>query len=293
MRSPMIQKFGVALMALLLSACAARGIPTATGTGEQPAARALLQKSAEAHGLSAWRTLQDVSVSYTGEWASVVGVLQPTLTDVAFRQGSEERLLLGREPILAQQHQGSKGAKQVLRTVNAVTVRYNNQISQDKDQRDAAALVADGYRMFLSGPFYFLEGNQQLELAGTEEIDGRRYDTLLAVRSPGHGFSKRDEYLLFIDQETGVLRRVRFSMEGLESTQGAVAQVDFYAHRKLHGVLWASHYIETLRKPVPGLAVHDWRLTGLDVNRGFTAADVSGANFTGAAQAPAKRLTAE
>ena len=38
------------------------------------------------------------------------------------------------------------------------------------------------------------------------------------------------------------------------------------------------------------LPAHDWRITGLDVNRGYTASDLNGPAFSGAAAAPAKAL---
>ena len=47
MRSSLIRLLPVAFL-LLLGGCASRGIPQAVGSGEQPAARAMLQKSAEA-----------------------------------------------------------------------------------------------------------------------------------------------------------------------------------------------------------------------------------------------------
>ena len=51
-----------------------------------------------------------------------------------------------------------------------------------------------------------------------------------------------------------------------------------------------SRFFERLRKPIPNLPVHDWRLLGLDVNRGITAAEISGPEFSGKASPPARRL---
>ena len=290
MRHSSLRLMILALIFPLLSACASRGIPPTTASGEQPEARALLQKSAEAHGLAAWLQIRDLSVSYVGEWRSLVTRLQPTLIDSDFRQASEERLLLTPQPIYAQHHQGPKGSKQVVRTGSEVNVFYNGTPSKDRDVRAAAALVADGYRMFLTGPFYFFSGNLQLELAGSETVEGRLCDLIVAVRRPGNGLSAEDRYLLYIDQENRLLRRVRFSLEGMESTQGAIAEVDFFDHREIVGVTWPTRFFERLRKPIPNLPVHDWRLIGLEVNRGFAAVDVNGTAFSGKALAPAKRI---
>lgn len=278
------------VLVLLVGGCASRGIPQAGGSGEQPAARALLQKSAEAHGLSAFRQIEDLNVSYSGEWYTIVGALQPTLIDADFRQGSQERILLKSGPQVGQRHLGVKGTKQVIRRKGDVTVFYNDTPAGDRDVLAAAALVADGYRMFLTGPFYFLDGNLSLESAEDETVEGRACKTLVAVRRPGHGLSTEDRYLLFIDAENHLLRRVRFTMEGLESTQGAVAEVDFFDHKEIAGVIWPTRFYERLRKPIPSLPVHDWRLTGLDVNRGLTAADISGPTFSARAAEPARRI---
>ncbi|NJD23815.1 MAG: hypothetical protein FIB06_00245 [Betaproteobacteria bacterium] len=285
-----LRVFGIALFCVLLAGCAGRGIPLPEKAGEEPAARAILLASAEAHGLAAWQGISDVSVAYAGEWHGLVTRLQPTLIDAQFRQGSEERLLLAPEPLLAQAHRGSGGEKQVVRSPAAITVAYNGQPASDKDVLAAAALVADGYRMFLTGPFYFLNGNGVLATAGSEMVDGRECDVLLAVRRPGHGLSVEDRYLLYIDREQRWLRRVRFTMEGLASTQGAVAEVDFFDHRRIAGVIWPARFFERLKKPIPNLSVHNWRLVGLDVNRGLTAAELTGPAFAGKASAAARRL---
>lgn len=290
MRSALIRLLSVALFLSLLGGCASNGIPPATATGEQAAARALLQKSAEAHGLAAFRQIKDVSVSYAGEWYGLVSRLQPTLIDADFRQGSEERLMRTPQPLLAQRHEGPKGSKQVIRSVDGVQVFYNGAAANERDVLAAAALVADGYRMFLTGPFYFLDGNLSLEQGSNEMVDGRDCATLVAVRRPGHGLSREDRYQLFIDRENHLLRRVRFTMEGLESTRGAIAEVDFFDHREIAGVTWPTRFYERLRKPIPSLPVHDWRLTGLDVNRGFNEADITGMAFAGKAVAPARPL---
>jgi hypothetical protein len=128
-----LRLLGIAVLCSFFAGCAARGIPVPEKAGENPAARTILQASAEAHGLAAWRGISDVSVAYAGEWHGLVSRLQPVLIDAAFRQGSEERLLLAPEPLLAQAHRGPGGDKQVLRTPAVVTVAYNGQPAGDKD----------------------------------------------------------------------------------------------------------------------------------------------------------------
>ena len=275
---------------LLLGGCMSRGIPQTVGSGEQSEARAVLQKSAEAHGLAAFRQIEDVSVSYAGEWYGLVSKVQPTLIDADFRQGSQERIILQGRLLIAQRHLGPKGSKQVFRPAGDVQDFYHDVPADNRDVLAAAALVADGYRMFLTGPFYFLDSNLSLEMSEDENVEGRPCRTLIAVRRPGHGESIEDRYLLFIDRENHLLRRIRFTMEGLESTRGAIAEVDFFDHREIAGVTWPTRFYERLRKPIPGLPVHDWRLIGLDVNRGLNETDISEANFSVKAATPARPI---
>jgi hypothetical protein len=133
-----------------------------------------------------------------------------------------------------------------------------------------------------------------MELAGAERITlhdvGRRECDVLRVRiAPGLGFCPSDRLALFVDREDGLMRRVRFTLDGLDSTRGAVAEVDASGHVALRGVRWPTRFHERLLRPFP-LPVHDWRLTGLDVDRGLYAAEVGGTAFGGRAARPAAAL---
>ncbi len=284
-----------------LAGCAA-ALPEATAPATTPDAAALLEASAAAHGLAAFRGLADLSVSYTGEWPPVIDRLQPVLVDRGFRMGSEERLL-PREGLVAQAHTGPAGRKAVVRQsapggAGDVRVWFNGEESADPERRAAAALVADGYALFLLGPMLLAGGwsptrAATLEVAGAERItvDGRAWscDILRGRVAPGLGFSPSERLALWIDREERLMRRVRFSLDGLASTRGAVAEVDAAGHLSLHGVRWPTRFHERLLRPFP-LPVHDWRLTGLDVNRGFLRGELDGAAFGGRAVRPAAAL---
>ena len=280
---------------LALGACAAP-FPATLGAGTAEgatAAGALLAASAQAHGLAAFQQLRDLSISYAGEWRALINRLQPALVDERFRQRSQERLLL-RDGVVAQAHRGTAGDKQVLRrtavgTQGEVRVWFNGIEALDTDPRHAAALVVDGYSLFLLGPMWLAERATPLALGGSETVGEHDCDIVYAQLTPGIGFSPTDRVALFIDRKEKLMRRVRFTLDGLGSTVGAVAEVETFDHVTLHGVRWPTRFFERIVKPFR-LAVHDWRLTGLDVNRGLSARELSGPLFTGAAAAPAKAL---
>jgi hypothetical protein len=292
---------------LLLTSCAlpaltacATPLPPLTARTTTADARRLLEASAAAHGLAAFASVRDLNVAYSGTWRPVIDRLQPALVDAGFRGGSEERLLPG-AGLVAQTHHGPHGSKHVVReaapnTVGSVRVWFNDVETTAPDPCAAAALVVDGYSLFLLGPLWLAAraaaGPDALRMEGGGRVrlvsGGVRHDCdVLCVRmTPGIGFAAVDRLDLFIDVERRLMRRIRFSLEGLESTRGAIAEVDTFDHVALHGIEWPTGFYERLRRPFP-LPVHDWRLTGLDVNRGVTAADLHGPAFAGLAAAPA------
>ena len=281
-----------------LAGCAAPWPPArspASGS-TAAAARGVLDASAHAHGLAAFKALRDLNISYSGEWRPLVNRLQPVLVDERFRQGSQERLLLreGLVGLVAQTHSGPAGTKQVVRkaatgTQGDVQVWFNGEPSANTDVQHAAALVVDNYVLFLLGPMALAGRALPLELGNVERVGEHECDVVHAQLEPGIGLSPRDRVALYIDRTERLMRRIRFSLDGLASTVGAVAEVDTFDHVTLHGVRWPTRFFERIVTPVP-IPAHDWRLTGLDVNRGLAVADVSGPSFSGTAVAPAAAL---
>ncbi len=269
--------------------------PTAS-TPTTADARALLDACLAAHGgKAAYDRLHDVNVRYSSHWAAVGPRLQPKLSDTGYRQGSEERYLsVATGWIVGQDHHGPRGRKHVLRVPpDKIVVQYDGRAapSADPEVNAAAALVTDAYSMFLFGPDFFQRRAAALtRLAATANVDDRDCDELLAVLRPGFGPSKEDRVILFIDRQTHVLRRVQFTLNALESTQGAEVQVDFSQHQKLAGILFPTEFYEHIDRPV-NLDAHRWQLLGFDVNRGYAAADLAppadARPFGGKAAAPA------
>ncbi len=265
------------------------GVPNVSSTGTSAQARATLEACAQAHGLAAWQRIKDISVSYDGEWYDIVQRVQPVLVDAGFRKSSQERLLLN-APVMAQQHTGPSGSKFVLREGQNTQVWRNASPDRDAEVVGSAALVADAYRMFLTGPFGFLDQLNLAEHGGTTSLDDRPQTLVLVPRKPGFGWGQNDSCALYVDQQTKRLTRARFTIDALASTRGAVVEVDFAGHRELHGVQWPTQFFERIRRPIPMLPAHKWWMTGLDINRGFAAPELQGGVFRGAALAPAQVL---
>jgi hypothetical protein len=301
-RRAILMGLSVPLMPLA-SGCRA-SLPPWSGSSANQEALALLRDSAAAHGAKAYPDIQDLNVSYAGHWRRLVGILQPDLVDSGFRGGSEERLL-PREGLIAQAHTGPKGHKQVVRInppnqTSSTRVWFNAEAASDRQQLDAAALVAEAYALFLLGPI-LLAVNQaprreiQVALAGTvtvkhdQESGPHVCDVLNLVVKPGFGNSESDQLALYIDRETRLMQRVRMTLNGLQSTRGALVDIDTSAHRSLHGILWPTAFHERLLRPAP-LDVHTWRLTGLDINRGESPTELAGPSFLTKALAPATTL---
>ena len=292
-----------AALVLLPALCGCTALlPPVVADGTGGPARAILAESAAAHGLAALQRVSDLSVGYSGMWHGLVGQIQPALVDAGFRGASQERLLL-RDGVVAQAYGGPAGHKQVLRRwmpggQGEVRVWFNGEEAHDPERRAAAALVADGYSLFLLGPMllagaWAAERQFAVAMGQNGEVwqEGAAWqcDVVRVSLVPGLGFSAGDEVALWIDRRERLMRRVRFTLNGLVSTRGAVADVDTFGHLDMGGVRWPTRFHEGLLRPFP-LPVHDWRLTGLDVNRGMTVADVAEGRFTGGAAPQAGML---
>lgn len=280
---------------LALAGCGGSVAPipeTPAASVHSPAeARALLETCLRAHGgRAAYDRLHDVNVRFDSHWAALGPKLQPKLSDTGYREGSEERYLaVGQGPFLVgQDHHGPQGKKFVARAAGGVAVWYNGVASSDAEAKAAASLVTDAYSLFVFGPeFIARRGAPVQKLAGPAEVDGAVCDRLFAVLRPGFGLSPEDRVVLYVDRQTHLLRRVSFTLNALESTQGAEVHVDLSEHRRFAGVEIPTRFYERIDRPV-NLDAHRWQLLGFDANRGYAAADIAGPSFKGKAAAPAE-----
>lgn len=281
----------VALAFLGVAGCASQFpvVPVKPPAGLGPVE--ILERSIAASGDDPYTTLQDVAVSYEGEWGTVVQALQPALTDGEYRRSSEERVLLA-SGVVAQIHRGPGGEKRVLRDRAGVQVAYDGAITEDQDVVETSALVADAYTMFLLGPAWLRRNGSEWARLGDAESDGRSFYRVRGRLRPGIGLSAQDDVVAWIDRDTFLLHRVHFTLEGHRYTQGAHADVTFFDYRKVFGRSWPTRFVERVRGPVD-IHAHEWWMTGLDVNRGLGRVDLGrpgGENWSAAAATPAATL---
>lgn len=274
----------------LLTACGSSQISTRDIKKSDAGAVALLAASQQAHGGKAFQKVRDVSVRYQGKWAPIGPSFQPVLVDKIFRGSSEERWLVD-ERTIAQLHSGSAGTKNVLRAPGKIAVAYNGALSTDEEARRAAALVADAYTLFLLGPFYFDRPGVVITSAGEGIVDKAVCDQVLAVLKPGFGMADEDRVILSIDRADKKLRRVRMTMNGLESTRGAEVDVTFRDFRTIAGIVWPTDFDERIRAPFD-LHAHHWKMQGLEINRGLQGAELTIGGLKGRAAAPTAQLPA-
>jgi len=277
-----------------LAACATP-LPITSPPAGSSAAAARLRESAEAHGLAAYRTLADVNIAYDGQWRPLIDRIQPVVVDRGFRVRSQERLMPA-AGVVAQSYTGPQGVKHVWWRRGAgggalgdVGVWFNGSPSADASHLAASALVAEAYGLFLLGPLWLVDQGLTMELDGTERVDGRLCDVVQVWKTPGLGRVALDRVAVCIDRGDSLTRRVRFTLEGFVATRGAVAEVDTYDHERRFGVVWPMRSHERVVSPIP-IPAHDWRITGLDVNRGYGVEALKGPAFTGAAATPARSL---
>lgn len=253
-----------AMLSVLLVSCSSLPDPRTAPAGGGAEARRLLERSAERAGRP-WTRLHEVEATYDGEWARLVRRLQPVLVDAAFRQGSTERYwpLQGR---VEQTHRGPAGVKRVVRTPGAVQVWFNDEPAASGDACDAAALVADGYALFLFGADWLLARGSDwcLDLESAPlPVDDDPCLRVFGVLRPGLGVAREDRVVAWISERDQRLRRVQFTLEGLESTAGADVEVTLREFQPGPcDTEFPRHFVETVQRPLK-IPAHDWRLTTL------------------------------
>ena len=249
------------VLGALTIGCASAPIqPWPAAPSAPDAAQRILAAAVEEQGGNLFEQVSDLEIAFDGQWGRLAPRIQPVLADKRFRTSSVERYLL-QEGAVLQRHQGPGGTKTVRREGPIVRVARNGDVEEDHEDLVTAALVADVYRMLVTGPSFFQRDGVELAMGASDEDHHR----LLAFVRPGFGFSTEDRVELWIERATNHLARVQFTLEGYHPTQGAEVDVKFFDFQRIDGYLWPTRYVERIRRPLDVFA-HRWTLERVDVS---------------------------
>ena len=249
----------------LLASCSSLPVPgQANAVAPSAEAQNLMKKSAAAHG-DPWGKYSEIEVAFVGEWTVLASRLQPVLTDPGFRKSSVETYQppTGR---VRQVHTGPSGTKTVERKRPEIRVAFNGEDSPDQEVLDAAALVVDAYKSFVFGTSWLMREGADFKLIGERTVDGARCHLVEGRLSPGFGNSEEDHFIVWIDRESSLMKRIQISLNGVETTRGADVDVVFSDFRKAaDGSVWPAYFLESIQRPVVAKA-HEWRMTSLKLD---------------------------
>ena len=253
------------LLPFLAVSCAPLPNPAkVAGSQSDPEATTILRKSAAAHG-DPWKRLRHVKISFDGEWSTLAKRIQPVLTDPDFRKTSIESYRPGRKQV-SQTHSGPGGTKTVERNGDSISVSYNGATTVDPEKLDAAALVTDAYTIFAFGSSWLSENATNLQLLPGRKLDGEPCHLVAGSLKPGIGRASEDHFIAWVSEDTALLKRFQFTLNGLESTRGADVEVTFLDMKTApDGTVWPTRFIERLQRPLQ-IKAHEWRMTSLSLN---------------------------
>jgi len=280
----------LAWLAAAPGAASADDLPDVPAAPGSASARTRLHESAMAHGLTAWPRHRDLNASFSSAWSPASG-WPPAETD---ENDAVQLRLLPAAGLLATRH-GRQDARplrlrQSARPASAGHTDTPAASAQAPAQDPLAALDADALRLLLLGPLAVLDGAQAVNWAAPATLDGRRCDQLVLTVAPGLGLAPESRMALFIDRDVGLLRRLRLAPDAPISGWRGLAEVDFFDHFSLGGMVWPRRFQSPSRRWWPGGPAQNGRLTGLDLDRGYSAEALAGERWTAEAAAPAHPL---
>lgn len=287
----MPQHFRVFLPALVLALAGCSAFPQVrpgTDFGDGLSAEQVFDQSLAAHGGDIRDYDGDINISTDGRWYALIQRIQPVVSDAGFRVTSEERFRPS-DGVYAVRHSGPLGSKQVLRTPDQLSVRYNGGAPVEGEKRRATAMTNDAFQLFHFGPSFVKHRATRMYRLPDARENGRAYRRVLATLSPGFGESDSDQVVLWIDAASSRLYRVHMTLEGFESTRGAHVDTTFLAYEQVGPYLLPTRFSERVRGPLR-IKAHEWQVTGIDLDRGWTFEQVSGPDFSGRAATPAAAL---
>ena len=250
------------------------------------------------HGLAAWRQQHDLNASFSGAWSPASGWSAAGPGGAEAAAEAAQLRLLPAVDLLALRHGHGADRAWVLRR----QAGFGQAASADKPAALAvaaqagptdepqAALSADALCLLLLGPLALLDRATAVNWGPPETLNGQRCDQLVLTVAPGLGLAPESRMALFIDRELGWLRRLRWASDDSGAGWRGLAEVDFFDHFSLQGMIWPRRFQSPSRWWLPGGQPQTGRLTGVDLARGYGAESLEGGRWTGAAVAPARPL---
>ena len=286
---PVLSLISLIAVSYALAGCASRTFPApasfdaiANADIDGLSAQEVFDRSLAAHGGDIRKHPGDFNISTDGRWSALIQRIQPLVTDSAFRIRSEERYRPS-EGLYAVRHSGPSGTKYVVRRDSKLALlQYNDVVETDPAKLRATAMTNDAFLMFHFGPSYFIDRVDRWQRLSDAEEGGRRYRRLFGEVLPGFGDAVDDRIVVWIDADTDRLFRVHMTLNGFETTQGAHVDTTFLAYRDVAGFLLPVRFRERVRGPLQ-IKAHTWWITGIDVDRGWSASDVTSRKFKGKA----------
>lgn len=284
-----LNKLAIVGLVLFLAACAQTSPQfeqPITSASDGLSAQDIFDATFLQHGGEHLDELSDVNVAVDGDWYYLITKIQPEVTDEAFRQQSEERILLN-PSAYAVVYTGEAGTKQVYRTQQDIEIAYNGVANTDERKQTATALTADAFYIFTLGPLTLSHQVKTWRRLPDIKEKGRSYYRINGELKPGIGLSQSDFITLWVDQETNLSFRVHITLEGFESTKGAHVDTTFLNYTMLNQFTLPTHFFERVIGPI-GIDAHEWWYTGIDINRGLTLNDVRLGQWSQKASKPAE-----
>lgn len=278
---------GLALALLMLAGCA-QTFPQPDPEHEFTdglSADALFERTLAAHGGDLREHAGDINLATDGDWGWWIQRIQPLVADAGYRVTAEERYRPS-EQLYTIRYAGPEGVKKIIREGRDITVYYDGEREDDADNLAATAMTTDAVKLFHYGPSFIKHRARNLTRLPDAEEDGTRYHRVLADIAPGFGEAEDDAVVLWIHPDTDLLYRVHLTLSGFETTQGAHVDTTFLEYGEVGPFTLPTRFSERVRGPLR-LWAHDWWVTGVDHDRGWTAADVVGPEYTGEAAVPA------
>lgn len=235
-------------------------------------ANEIFQKSFTRHGGLSLDELTSLSYDLNGEWKYLITKIQPLVTDSEYRVRSQE-IVYPQVGAYHANYDGPKGSKWVLQKQGLTEVFYDGAASRDLDVLQSTALTAESFYIFALGPLALKNLSGSFERLPNISENGRNYLRIYAEMRPGIGESDLDEIVLWIDPDTWLTWRVRFTLEGYVSTQGANVDVTFTDYVELGDFVFPSSFFERVRAPIQ-IDAHSWDTTNHRLNAAPALSDL-------------------